>query len=77
MVDYFDVLNAKMKEYKSFMVKAGLYGNTMSYHYRRHLMLATSNTWFKNMLELTSYFNFWLNFNGDFHLKPSDGAINL
>ncbi len=52
------------------MVEVGLYGNTMSYKYKTHLMLATNNTWYKNVWELSHYFNIWLNFNGDLHLKP-------
>jgi hypothetical protein len=40
------------------------------YEYKTHSMLATNNTWFKNVWELSHYFNIWLNFNGDLHLKP-------
>ncbi len=63
-------LTAMMMGYKSFVVKAGFYENTMSYNYKKHSMLATSNTWFKNVWELISYFNVGLNLNRDFHLKP-------
>ncbi len=56
--------------YKSFMVEVGLYGNTVSYNYKRHSMLTMSDTWFKNIWELISCINDGLNPNGDFHLKP-------
>ncbi len=35
-----------------------------------HSLLATSNTWFKNVWELVSYFKVCLYFNADFQLKP-------
>ncbi len=68
----FDIarLNTLIMGYKLFMVEVGLYGNTMNYYYKRHLMRAVSNTWFKNIWELNLYFNVWLNFNDAFHLKP-------
>ncbi len=56
--------------YESFKVEVGLYGNTMNYNYKRHSMLAMSNTYFKNVSKLISYFNDGLNLNQDFHLKP-------
>jgi hypothetical protein len=62
--------NALMTGYKSFMVEVGLYGNTMEYEFKTHSILATDNTWFKNVWELVSYFNVCLQFNADFHLKP-------
>jgi hypothetical protein len=40
---------AMMMGYESFMVDVGLYGITMSYNYKRHVMLATSNPWFNNV----------------------------
>ncbi len=68
----FDVVHSKtiMIEYESFMVEVGLYGNTMSYKYKKHSMLLTKNTWYKNVWELCHYYNIWLNFIGDLHLKP-------
>ena len=68
----FDTVHSKtiMIGYESFMVEVSLYGNTMSYKYKIHLMLAMNNTWYKNAWELSHYFNIWLNFNGDLHLKP-------
>ncbi len=58
-----------MMAYESLMIEVGLYGNTMSYNYKKHSMLATNNTWFKNVWELTSYFKVQLNFDNKFHLK--------
>ncbi len=52
------------------MIEVGLYGNTMDYNYKRHSMLATNNTWFKNVRELVSYFNVSLNFDEDYQFKP-------
>ncbi len=50
----------------------------MDYDYKNHSMLATSNTWFKNIWELVSYFNIWLHFNTAFHLKAvQQGGISL
>ncbi len=68
----FDVahLKAMMMGYESFMIEVGLYENTMDYNFKRYSMLATNNTWFKNIWELVSYFNVSLNFNEDFQLKP-------
>ncbi len=59
-----------MMGYKSFIIEVGLYGNTMDYNYKRHSMLVTSNTWFKNIWELVSFYNVSLNFNEDYQLKP-------
>ncbi len=42
----------------------------MSYEYKTHWVLAMNNTCYKNVWELSHYFNIWLNFNGDLHLKP-------
>ncbi len=56
--------------YESFMVEVGLYGNTMGYKYKTHSILATGNTWFKNVWELVSYFNVCLYFSAVFQLKP-------
>jgi hypothetical protein len=36
--------NTLMMAYESFMIKVGLYGNTIDYDYKTHSMLATSNT---------------------------------
>jgi hypothetical protein len=67
----FDVVYLKtiMIGYELFMVEVGLYGNTMSYEYKKHSMLSTKNTWFKNVWELCHYYKIWLNFIGDLHLK--------
>ncbi len=51
-------------------VKKCLYGNTMGYKYKTHFILATNNTWFKNVWELVSYFNIRIHFNEDFQFKP-------
>jgi hypothetical protein len=68
----FDVAHskAKMMGYKSFMIEVGLYGNTMDYNYKRHSMLVTNNTWFKNVWELVSCYNVSLSFDEDYQLKP-------
>jgi hypothetical protein len=68
----FDVAHSKamMMGYESFMIEVGLYGNTMDYDFKRYSMLATNNTWLKNVWELVLYFNVSLNFNEDFQLKP-------
>ena len=62
----FDIAHSKamMMGYKSFIIEVGLYGNTMDYNYKRHSMLATNNTWLKNVWELVSYYNVSLNFDG-------------
>jgi hypothetical protein len=62
--------NALMMGYESFMVEVGLYGNTMGYEYKTHSILATGNTFFKNIWELVSYFNVRLHFSAVFQLKP-------
>ncbi len=68
----FDIahLKAMMMGYESFMIEVDLYGNTIDYNYKSHSMLATDNTWFKNVWELVSYFNVSLNFDLDYQLKP-------
>jgi hypothetical protein len=63
-------LKAIMMGYESFVIEVGLYGNTMDYNFKRYSILATNNTWFKNIWELVLYFNVSLNFNEDFQLKP-------
>jgi hypothetical protein len=75
----FDVVHSKtiMIGYESFMVEVGLYGNTMSYEYKKHSMLSTKNTWYKNVWELCHYYNIWLNFIEDLHLKSIKKEINL
>jgi hypothetical protein len=67
----FDFVHSKsmMMAYESLMIEVGLYGNTMSYDYKKHSMLVTNNTWFKNVWELTLYFKVRLNFDDEFHLK--------
>jgi hypothetical protein len=47
----FDIahLKAMMMGYESFMIEVDLYGNTIDYNYKSHSMLATDNTWFKNV----------------------------
>jgi hypothetical protein len=62
--------NALMIGYESFIIEVGLYGNTMGYEYKKHSILATDNTWFKNVWELVSYVDVHLHFNEDFQLKP-------
>jgi hypothetical protein len=42
--------SALMMVYKSFMIKVGLYENTMDYDYKTHSILATSGSWFKIIL---------------------------
>jgi hypothetical protein len=60
------------------MIEVGLYVNTKDYDYKTHSMLATSNTWFKNIWELVWYFNIWLHFNTAFQLKAvRRGDISL
>jgi hypothetical protein len=44
--------------YESFMVEVGLYGNTMSYKYKTHSMLATNNTWYKKCLGIKPLFQY-------------------
>jgi hypothetical protein len=68
----FDVvhLKAMMMVYESFMIKVGVYGNTMDYNYKRHSMLVTNNTLLKNVWVLVSYYNISLNFDEDYQLKP-------
>ncbi len=61
--------SAFMMVYKSFMIEVGLYGNTMDYDYETHSMLATSNTWFKNIWKLVWYFNVWMHFSAAFQLR--------
>jgi hypothetical protein len=41
-----------MMVYESFMIEVDLYGYTIFYDYKMHSMLATSNTWFKNIWDL-------------------------
>jgi hypothetical protein len=60
-----------MMGYESFMVKVGLYGNTMDYDYNAYSILATNNTWFKNVWELVHYFEKPLVFNSEYHLQPT------
>jgi hypothetical protein len=68
----FDVAHSKamIMGYKSFMIEVGPYGNTMDYAYKRHSILVTNSTWFKNVWALVSYCNVSLNFDEDYQLKP-------
>ncbi len=59
-----------MMEYKSFMVKIGLYGNTMDHDYKAYLILATNYIWYKNVWELVHYFNIRLAFQPKYRLGP-------
>jgi hypothetical protein len=54
----------------NLLFEVGLYGYAMDYNYKSHSMLATDNTWFKNVWELVSYFNVSLNFDLNYQLKP-------
>jgi hypothetical protein len=70
--------SALIMVYKSFMIKVGLYGNTMDYDYKTHSMLATSNTWFKNIWELVWYFNVRIHVSAAFQLRAvCRGDISL
>ncbi len=64
-------LRALMMGYKSFMVKVGLYGNTMDYDYKAYSILARNNKWFKNVYEIVHYFNILLVFHSEYHLQPA------
>jgi hypothetical protein len=67
-----------MMAYESFMIEVGLYGITIDYDYKTHSMLAASKTWFKNIWELTWYFNLRLHVNTAFQLKAVHrGDISL
>ncbi len=56
--------------YKSFMVKTGLYGNTMDHDDKAYSILATNYTWYKNVWELVHYFNIRLAFQPEYRLGP-------
>jgi hypothetical protein len=60
-----------MMGYKPFMVKVGLYGNTMDYDYKAYLILAMNNTRFKNVWELVCYFKIRLDFHSEYNLQPT------
>jgi hypothetical protein len=59
-----------MMGYESFMVKIGLYGNTMDHDYKAYSTLATNYTWYKNVWELIHYFNVRLKFQPKYRLGP-------
>ena len=59
-----------MMGYKSFMVKLGLYGNTMDHDYKAYSTLVMNNTWYKNVWELVHYFNIRLMFQSEYRLGP-------
>ena len=61
---------APMMGYESFMVKVGLYGNTMDHDYKAYSTLVTNNTWYKNVWELLHYFNIRLVFQFEYRLGP-------
>jgi hypothetical protein len=62
---------ALMMGYESFMVKVGLYGNTMDHVYQAYSTLVTNNTWYKSHLwELVHYFNIRLVFQSEYRLGP-------
>ncbi len=61
---------ALMMGYKSFMVKVGLYGNTMYHDYKAHSTLVMNNTWYNNVWELVHYFNIRLVFQSENCLGP-------
>jgi hypothetical protein len=59
-----------MMGYESFMVKVGLYRNTMDHDYKAYSTLVTNNTWYKNILELVHYFNIRFVFQSEYRLGP-------
>jgi hypothetical protein len=61
--------SALMMAYESFMIEAGLYGNTMDYDYKTHSMLATSGSWFNSIWELVWYFNVQMHVSAAFRLR--------
>ncbi len=70
--------NALMIGYESFINEVGLYDNTVDYEYKTHSILATDNTWFKNVWELVSYFNVRFHFSDNLQLKPiQQGDLSL
>jgi hypothetical protein len=60
-----------MMGFEPFMVKVGLYGNTMDYDYKVYLILAMNNTRFKNVCELARYFKIQLVFHSEYNLHPT------
>jgi hypothetical protein len=56
--------------YKSFLMVVGLYGNTLGYNYKCFAVLATVNTWFKNVWELLHDFNVHASFDDKYQLHP-------
>jgi hypothetical protein len=63
-----------MMGYESFMVKIGLYGNTMDHDYKAYSTLVMNNTWYKNIWELIHYFNIRLVFQSENRLGPVRGG---
>jgi hypothetical protein len=57
-----------MMGYESFMIKIGVYGNTMDYDYKAYSILATNGTSFKNVWELVHYFKIRLAFQSEYRL---------
>jgi hypothetical protein len=56
--------------YESFLVDIGMYGNSLGCSYNWYSVLATDNTWFKNVWELLNYFNVKATFGEDFQPHP-------
>jgi hypothetical protein len=65
-----------MMGYASFMVKIGLYGNTMDHDYKAYSILATNYTWYKNVSELVHYFNIRLALSPNSALARFDEVIS-
>jgi len=63
-------LRSLMMGYESFMVKVGLYGNTMDHNYKLYSILATNGTWYKNVWELVCFFKIRLAFQSKYRLGP-------
>jgi hypothetical protein len=64
--------------YELFLMDVGLYRNTLGYEYKCFAVLATDNTWFKNVWELLHDFNAHASFDEKYQLHPiRDGDHSL
>jgi hypothetical protein len=56
--------------YETFIMDIGMYGNPFSLNYELYSILATNETWFKNVWELLQKFKTIATFSADNHIHP-------
>jgi hypothetical protein len=69
---------ALSRGYELLLLDIGMYGNSLGFSYNWYSVIATNNTWFKNVWELLHDFNVTATFREDYQLHSTwEGDYSL